>query len=143
MKTARIPALAPSLALCLATTPALLAGCIASGSTKVKTTGTAISGTTLTELAPTMTESEVVELLGAPTRVRARTADDRVLVYEYKRKSKASGNFLLLFGGSKKTVERRTAFIEIDGGFVASYWVDGDDAIERVYFAPGELEPGE
>jgi outer membrane protein assembly factor BamE (lipoprotein component of BamABCDE complex) len=106
----------------------VLGGCIANGSSSVKSSGQYVSGETLALIEPgTSSEKELIELLGRPTRTMHHHDGRTVYVYQYKLDSKASGGvFIFVAGSSRRNIERTTYF-EVAGGVVTRFWTDGPD----------------
>jgi outer membrane protein assembly factor BamE (lipoprotein component of BamABCDE complex) len=123
MKRPSIPttaAAASLVALSLAAT-----GCLVAGDNDIRVTGTRVSAATLSTIEPgTTTETEVLALLGEPTRT-VRLNEKRVLVYEYERVEDKDTAIFLVFGGSSSKTEKQTTYIEVDSdGTVSRAWTD-------------------
>ncbi len=110
---------------CLGAMAIGLSGCVVGSSSYVETTGTPVSGATMGRLvAGQTTESQVLELLGAPTRSVDAEAGGKIYVWEYERIKRSSGHVIFVFGGSSVHEERQTAYVLMRNGVVQEYWLD-------------------
>lgn len=104
----------------------ILAGCLASGSASVKTSGQYVSGKTLALIEPgKSSQRELVDLLGPPTRTMHHHDGRTIYVYHYTLDAKGSGGVLLLAWGSGRQQVERTTYFELEDGVVSRYWTDG------------------
>lgn len=102
------------------------AGCLASGSSDVRVSGTYISPKTLATIEPQVaTESDVYALLGEPSRTTELKDGGRILIYAYSKHVESHGQFLLLFSGNDSTSTSSTTYVELDStGTVVRSWKD-------------------
>lgn len=107
-----------------------LTGCLASGSASAKVEGTYVSSQTLAMLEPEVsTEADVIALLGAPTSTMHRADDEKVLVYDGRKRARSSGNVLFVAGGSSKIDVRKRVYVLLRDGVMIEAWSDPADLI--------------
>ena len=118
-----VHALIGAAALACATT---MGGCLANGSSSVKSSGQYVSKDTLALIeSGASSERELLDLLGRPSRTMHHHDGRTIYVYDYKLDAKASGGvFLFVAGSSRKNIERTTYF-EVKEGVVTRFWTDG------------------
>lgn len=102
-----------------------LTGCVIGSSSSVETTGRPLSGDTMGRLvAGETTESQVLELLGPPSRSVEAESGGMIYVWEYERIRKSHGHLIFVFTGSSREEERQTAYVLVREGIVQEYWLD-------------------
>ncbi len=128
MSQARIVIGASALAACVA-----MGGCLASGSSSVRTSGQHVSDETLALIEPrSSTERELLDLLGPPSRTMHHHDGRTVHAYAYSMDARSSGSVFLIAAGSSRTRVERTTYFEIQDGLVTRFWTDGPRNDERL-----------
>lgn len=116
---------APALAAVLATSLAVLPGCLVSGSSSTKVRGEYIGPATFNEIEPGVTTVDWVRaVMGEPTS-RACLADgSEIWKWSYERRHSSRGGVFLLVGGSSKEETKGATFVQIKDGVVTKAWRD-------------------
>ncbi len=119
---------APILAsLALAATSFITTGCIVAGEKQVEVQGKQISNQTLDRITPGETSRrQVVNLIGAPTRVTNLGPGKMVYVYEFSETTVEGTAVFLIFSGESRKTEAVSTYIEFDENeIVVEIWRDG------------------
>jgi len=102
-----------------------LPGCIASGSSYVKSEGRYIGVDTVEKIEPGVTTREWVHaVLGEPTESTKLSDGREIWKWSSKKVTKSSGSVFLLVHGSSRDVIERTVYVEFDGDVVSRAWRD-------------------
>ncbi len=108
-------------ALALGATLAMT-GCIG-GSSRVSESGTYVSDATLEHFeAGVTTESQVLDLLGAPDRAVDWKDGATLYVWRHQSKEKSSGHVFLLVAGNSESVRKRAVYVACRDGLVVEHW---------------------
>ena len=109
----------------IASTVAMTGCSIVSGSESVDVTGRPLSTTTFQALEEgASSESDVLDLLGAPTRTMTADEGGVIYVYEYEKRRTSRGSVLLVFSGHSSKVYHQSAYVLVKEGVVQRWWID-------------------
>jgi hypothetical protein len=122
----RAPTAPPILAAALlASSLALLPGCLVSGSSNTKVTGEYIGPSTFNEIEPGVTKLDWVQaVMGEPTSRSCLDDGTQIWKWSYHRKHSSSGGVFLLVGGSSKEETMGATYIQLKDDVVIKAWRD-------------------
>lgn len=118
-------AAAPILPAVLATSLAVLPGCLVSGRSSTKVSGEYIGPATFNEIEPGVTSVNWINaVMGEPTSKACLDDGSEIWKWSYYRKHSSSGGVFLLVGGSSKEETTGATFVQIKDGVVVKAWRD-------------------
>ena len=103
----------------------VLPGCLVSGSSDTKMSGTYIGPSTFGEIEPGETTVDWVRaVMGEPTSKACLEDGSEIWKWSYARQHRSSGGVFLLFGGSSRSEEQGATYVQMRDGVVVKAWRD-------------------
>lgn len=99
------------------------AGCLVSSTSRQSVSGNYVPENTFDRIkAGQTTASWVKATLGEPSSKETAGESTEVWKYSYTEVKEGSGAIFLIFGGSDRKEQQRTAYVEIKDGIVSNKW---------------------
>ena len=104
---------------------ATLTGCLVGSKNSISESGRRIAPDLLSNITPDQTtETQMLDLLGTPSRTMAADEAGTIYVWDYKRMEDSRGYVFLVFGGSTERVQQQSVSILVRDGIVRKVWQD-------------------
>ncbi len=109
----------------LASTALLSTGCVVSGHSSNKVTGSYVGASTFQKIEEGVTTEEwVLAALGVPTSEATLEDGTKLWKWSYEERRKSRGALLFVFGGSSDHVSQGGVYAELRDGIVQRTWRD-------------------